>query len=174
VVEDGVDAARGETADRGGEVVGVGVVVDRFGTEGAQGVVVADRGGADDADAGMAGELHQGGADAAAGPVDHDGRAGADPGLAVEQLPGGDAVDHDGLHLGRVEPLSWVGRGSGLGACLARRRRRRWLAPAPGPGRPWRSPWPPSFEVEVVDVEGQDLVGPSGGLVEHPPQGLLP
>jgi hypothetical protein len=28
-------------------------------------------------------------------------------------------------------------------------------------------------EVEVVDVQGQDLAGPGGGLVEHPPQGLF-
>ena len=32
---------------------------------------------------------------------------------------------------------------------------------------------PPSREVEVLDVEGQHLVSPGGGFVQHPPQGLL-
>ncbi|MGO9790164.1 MAG: hypothetical protein ACLP8S_11930 [Solirubrobacteraceae bacterium] len=30
------------------------------------------------------------------------------------------------------------------------------------------------LEVELLDVEGEDLAGAGGGLVEHPPQRLLP
>jgi hypothetical protein len=29
-------------------------------------------------------------------------------------------------------------------------------------------------QIQLVDVEGEDLVGAGGGLIEHPPQGSLP
>ena len=32
---------------------------------------------------------------------------------------------------------------------------------------------PPELRVEVLDVEGEDLLRPGGGLVEHPPQDPL-
>jgi hypothetical protein len=31
----------------------------------------------------------------------------------------------------------------------------------------------PELQVEVLDVEGQELLGAGGGLVEHPPQDPL-
>jgi hypothetical protein len=31
-------------------------------------------------------------------------------------------------------------------------------------------PAAPEFQVEVLDVEGQEFLGAGGGLVEHPPQ----
>ena len=70
MVEGGGDAARLQLADAlGQERV---VVVDRLGAEFAQRVVVAGRGGADDADAGVASGLRERGADAAAGAMDED------------------------------------------------------------------------------------------------------
>ncbi len=61
-------------------------------------------GGADDPDAGGAGELDQGGAHSAVGAVDDDGLPGLDGGLAVQHLPRGQAVDHECFRLGRVDP----------------------------------------------------------------------
>jgi hypothetical protein len=59
--------------------------------------------GADHPDAGMARQLDQRGTDTAAGAVNQNCLAGSHPRLAMEHLPRGDSVDHDGLHLRRVE-----------------------------------------------------------------------
>ncbi|EGJ78407.1 putative dehydrogenase [Streptomyces sp. Tu6071] len=97
VVEDGRDTlGRQLPHPRGHFAV---VVVDRRDAERAQRLVVAGRRGADDLDARGACELDEDGADAAARAVHEDGLPGAHLGLAVEHLPGGDAVDDDGLGL---------------------------------------------------------------------------
>jgi hypothetical protein len=33
---------------------------------------------------------------------------------------------------------------------------------------------PAAGQVQVVDVEGEDLAGPGGALIQQPPQGLVP
>ena len=103
MVEGGGDAVGRELADAVGQPrVGV---VDRLGAQLAQRVVVAGRCGADDAHAGVAGELDERGADAAVGAVDEDRLTRPHAGLAVQHLPGGHAVDHDGLRLRRVDAV---------------------------------------------------------------------
>ena len=67
--------------------------------------MVARRGGADDPHARVPGELDQSVAHATAGAVDENRLSPADPGLAVQHLPGGDAVDDDRLGFGRVDAI---------------------------------------------------------------------
>ena len=91
MVEDGVHAAGGQFPDAGGQV-GV-AVVDRLDAQFAQRVVVARAGRADDARAGVPGELDQDRAHAAAGAQHEDGLPGAHLGAAVQHLVGGYPVD---------------------------------------------------------------------------------
>ena len=117
VVEDRVHAARGQFADLLGHIAGA--VVDRDDAGGAQGVVVAGRGGADDRHPGGQRELGQDRADAAAGAVHQDRLAGLHPRLAVQHLPGGDAVDHDGLGLLGAQALGDLDRVPGVDEHMA-------------------------------------------------------
>jgi hypothetical protein len=82
-----------------------GAIVQRLRTQRADRVVVARRGGADDPDPGVPGQLDQGRADTAVGAEDEDRAAPADPRHAVQHLPGGDAVDHDRLGGGGVDAV---------------------------------------------------------------------
>jgi hypothetical protein len=59
--------------------------------------MVSRRGGADDADSSVEGELTEYGSDATVRTVDQDRLARLNAGFAIEHLPGSDAVDHHGL-----------------------------------------------------------------------------
>ena len=111
VVEDGVHPVRRDRAHLRGDVA---VIVDRGHPERraaaswwraeAEPITVAPA---------SSGELDQGRADTAVGPEHQDGLPGPHPRLAVQHLPGGDAVDHDGLGVDRGDPgrhLDQIGR----------------------------------------------------------------
>ena len=109
------------------------------------------------------------------------------PRVPGEQDPGA-VVAEPGLSGGRAQVL---GRGAagGAGAALGQEHR-SGLAAADKAGQQVRGAGAPAdpfgvaalgadrgaagVQVEVVDVQRQHLAGAGGGLVEHPPQGLLP
>ena len=78
----------------------------------------------------------------------------------------------------RCGPGQRLDRNSGprAGSRPAIRRGSRWACGAPGnPNRVAALGGDPGlFEVQLLDVECQDRAGAAGGLVEHPPQRLLP
>jgi hypothetical protein len=102
VVEDGVHSAGSEFADPRGHVPVA--VVDGCDALLAQRLVVARGRRADHLRAGGPGELDEDRADTAVGAVHQDGLPRPDTRLAVQHLPGGDAVEHQGLRLRRADP----------------------------------------------------------------------
>jgi hypothetical protein len=101
---------------------------------------------------------------------------------------------HHGVTCGRSQAVLRVGHGRRRAGSVSA----RWRATASGPGRAYRSrerteacrdrassrptrprrpccrPGPPVGQVQIRHVQGQELVGAGGGLIQQPPQGSLP